>query len=148
MSFLTTSSPIKILYNQIWNICEICQIFEFFASGKFWQLLGGEWCILKGWSWRSILFKITFLTAFIPIIKLYNQILIFWHSWSLVQHIFVVFGVLSYVVATKGQNHLYHRIPHIFPQILSGKSCMGVYWEQSRSMKICKFCVFHYFFKH
>ena len=72
-----------------------------------------------------MLFKITFLTTFIPIIKLYNQILIFWHSWSLAQHIFVVFGVSSYVVATKCQNHLYYRIPQICPQILSGKSCMG-----------------------
>ena len=42
----------------------------------------------------------------------------------------VVFGVLRYVVATKGQNRLHHRIPHVFPQILRGKSCMGVYWEQ------------------
>ena len=74
MSFLTTSSPIKILYNQIWNICEICQILEFFESGKFWRLLGGEGCILKGWSWRSILLKIPYLTTFISTKTLYNQI--------------------------------------------------------------------------
>ena len=74
MSFLTTSSPIKILYNQIWNICEICQILEFFESGKFWRLLGGERCILKGWSWRSILLKIPYLTTFISTKTLYNQI--------------------------------------------------------------------------
>ena len=52
----------------------IYQIFEFFESRKFWRLLGGERCILKGWSWRSMLFKITFLTTSISIIKLYDQI--------------------------------------------------------------------------
>ena len=43
-------------------------------SGKFWRFLGGERCILEGWSWISMLFKMTFLTTFISIIKLYNQI--------------------------------------------------------------------------
>ena len=38
------------------------------------SLLGGEQCILEGWSWISMLFKMTFLTTFISIIKLYNQI--------------------------------------------------------------------------
>ena len=40
---------------------------------KFWRLLGGERCILKGWSWRSILFKTPYLTTFISTKTLYNQ---------------------------------------------------------------------------
>ena len=64
----------KTLYDQIWNICQICNIFEFYESGIFWRLLGGERCILEGWLWRSMLFKMTFLTTFISIIKLYSQI--------------------------------------------------------------------------
>ena len=38
---------------------------EFFESGKFWRLLGRERCILEGWSWKLMLFKMTFLTIFI-----------------------------------------------------------------------------------
>ena len=60
---------------------------------------------------------------------------------------FLVFGVLSYVVATKSQNHLHHRIPHNFAQILRGKSWMGVNWQQSRSTMTWNFLVFHYFFR-
>ena len=77
ISFLTTFISIKTLYDQIWNICQICQIMEFFESGKCWRLLGGERCIPEGWSWRSMLFKMTFLITFIPIIKMCNQI---WQS--------------------------------------------------------------------
>ena len=79
--FLTTFILTKTFYNQIWNVREICQILQFLESGKFCRLLGGEWCNFKGWSWGSILFKITYLTTFISIIKLYNQILIF-GIWS------------------------------------------------------------------
>ena len=75
--FLTTFISMKTLYDQIWNICQICQIFEFFESGKCWWLLGGERCILEGWSWTPMLFKMTFLITFISIIKLCNQI---WQS--------------------------------------------------------------------
>ena len=39
--------------------------------GESWK---GERCILKGWSWKLMLFKMTFLTTFISIIKLNNQI--------------------------------------------------------------------------
>ena len=70
-------------YDQIWNIfCQICRIFEFFESRKFCRLLGGERCILKRWSWRSMLFKMTFLTTFISIIMLYDKIFIFGHPWA------------------------------------------------------------------
>ena len=73
----------QTLYNQFWNICQICQIFEFFESGKFWRRLSKLWrrCILKGWSWRLMLFLITYLTTFISIIKLYNQI---WQNYIFV----------------------------------------------------------------
>ena len=54
---------------------EITVILEFFESGKFWRLMEGEQCILVGWSWTSIFFKMTFLTTFISIIKLYNSII-------------------------------------------------------------------------
>ena len=78
--FLTTFISTKTLYFQIWNICQISKNFEFFESGKFWRSLRGERCILKGWSWRLMLFKITFLTTFISFIKLYvyDQI---WHKY-------------------------------------------------------------------
>ena len=74
--FLTTFVSIKTLYDQIWNIFvnQIYLIFELFESGNFWRLLEGEWCILEGWSWKSMLFKMLVLTTFIPIIRLYNQI--------------------------------------------------------------------------
>ena len=48
---------------------------NFFESEIFWRHLEGERCILHGWSWISILFRITFLTTFILIIKLYNSII-------------------------------------------------------------------------
>ena len=54
---------------------------KFYNLEFFWRLLRGERCIMKGWSWRSI-FKITFLTTFIFIIKLYDQIFIFGHLWA------------------------------------------------------------------
>ena len=77
ISFLTTFISTKTLHDH-WSILkyrsEICQIFEFFEYEKFWRLLGGERCILESWSWRSMLFKMTFLTTFISIIKLYDQI--------------------------------------------------------------------------
>ena len=49
ISFLTTLISIKTLYDKIWNIFvdHICQIFEFFVSGKFWRLLKRERCILE-----------------------------------------------------------------------------------------------------
>ena len=75
--FLTTFVPIKTLYDQIWNILvdQIYLIFEFFESEFFWRLLEGERCILEGWSWKSILFIMTFLITFISNIKLYNSII-------------------------------------------------------------------------
>ena len=64
--------------NTLWSnlkyLCQICHIFEFFKSQKFWWLLGGERCIQECWLRKSMLFKMTFLTTFISIIKLYNQI--------------------------------------------------------------------------
>ena len=72
---MTTFVTNKTLYDQIWNIFvdQIYLIFEFFESAIFWQLLEGERYILEGWSWISILFKMTFLITFIWIIKLYNS---------------------------------------------------------------------------
>ena len=64
--FLTIFIHTKTLYDEIRNI--------------FWRLLGGERYILIGRSWRSMLLKITFLTTFISIVKLCNQI---WQNYSL-----------------------------------------------------------------
>ena len=50
---------------------------NFGKNRKFWRLQGGKRCILEGWSWKSMLFKMTFLITFISIIKLCNQI---WQS--------------------------------------------------------------------
>ena len=61
-------------YAHIWNICRICQCLKNFESENFWRLLGREKCILDSWLWRSMLFKMSFPTTFISIIKLYDQI--------------------------------------------------------------------------
>ena len=71
--FLTTFISNKRLYDQIWNICQIYQIFCFLICISL-ATPGGERCILKGWSWIWMLFKLTFLTTFIWIIWLYDQI--------------------------------------------------------------------------
>ena len=73
--FRTTFFSIKTLLLNMKYLNQICQIFEFFESGKFWRLLEGEWCILEDLSWIPMLFKMTFLTTFISIIKLYNSII-------------------------------------------------------------------------
>ena len=49
---------------------KITVILEFFESGTFWRLLGGEYYILEN----------NFLTTFISIIKLYHQI---WQNYFL-----------------------------------------------------------------
>ena len=50
--------------NTLWSnlkyLRQICWIFDFFQSWKFWRLLGGELHILEGESWRSMMFKISF----------------------------------------------------------------------------------------
>ena len=56
------------------EICQICQIFEFGESGKFWRFLGRERWILESWPWRSMLFEMKFRTTLISNIQLYDQI--------------------------------------------------------------------------
>ena len=95
--FLTTVISTKTLYDQIWNICQICQIFAFFESWKFWRLLEGEKCILKGWSCKSMLFKITFLTTLISIKTFYDKI------WNICVRFFISLNFLILtILATPG----------------------------------------------
>ena len=108
--FLTTFISIKTLYDQILNIFvdQICQIFEFFKSGKFWRLLEGEQCILEGWSWISMLFKMTFLTTFILIKTLYHQI------WNICVRlvIFLNFSNLENFGDSWGENNASWKVDH------------------------------------
>ena len=48
--------------------------FSKFWILQIWKILANPGGILEGWSWKSMLFKITFLKSFISIIKLYDQI--------------------------------------------------------------------------
>ena len=52
---------------------QICQALNFSNLENFGDSWG-ERFILEGWSWISMLFKMTFLITFISIIKLYNKI--------------------------------------------------------------------------
>ena len=55
------------------SVSDLSNLWNF----RIWKILatpGGERCILEGWSWKSMLFKMTFLKKIISIIKLCNQI--------------------------------------------------------------------------
>jgi len=119
ISFLTTFIQIKTLYNQIWNNCQICQILEFFEYGKCWRLLGGERCILEDWSWKTILFKMTFLITFISIIKLCNQI------WQSILSVLVPTAKKIYLMNFILQNtDVINEVSSMFQYILYCTSCL------------------------
>ena len=76
------------------------QICEF---GQLWRLPEGEDCKIGSFSWRYKLFKIPFLTTFVWIKTLYDQI------WN----IFVVQIYHTAMWPTGGQTQLWTRVGHI-----------------------------------
>ena len=84
------------------------------------NLLGFEWQNSFFNGNQVILIK-THKITFLMVTSMIWNFLSFAPIFYIFPNILVVLGVWSYVVATKGQNHLHHRIPHVFPQILRGK---------------------------
>ena len=74
-------------------------VSDFFKSWKLWRLLEGEWCILEGWLRNSMLFKMTFLTTFVSIKTLYDQI---WNIFVNQSYLVFEFFESSWILAPPG----------------------------------------------
>ena len=84
--FWTTFIPTKTVYRVIWNNCIRFQNHQICEFGKLWRLPEGEDCKIGSFSYRYKLFKISFLTTFVSIKTLYDQI------WNIfVDQIYLIF---------------------------------------------------------